>query len=194
MTSSTRSQTHFEEYFGPVERSLRALDSHGQNLPFDVAKFSRGVADDDVAISTLNLGLQPLKSWVDGRSIRMELFMLPARSDVAQLAPILERIAVAHYEDRRALLRGEIIGPGRPLVRRATVSAWLVTAPAYMPDSFDTFKSSDGQDVVIAWLVPITAGEADFAGRYGGAALENQLVEQNPVVAALCRTQLNLTS
>ena len=90
-----------------------------------------------------------------------------------------------------ALLRGDVIGPGEPLVEGAEVSALYVTAPCYFPVEFGGYSDQEGE-IVIAWLAPITTEEADYIIGHGWNAFEDVLADQDPELVDFGRSGVPL--
>lgn len=71
------------------------------------------------------------------------------------------------------------------------MAAFYVAMPAYFPDEFATCQSPDGP-IVIAWLVPISASEAQYVARSGWSAFEDRLVGQDPDLTDFTRKPMIL--
>ena len=88
----------------------------------------------------------------------------------------------------RALLRGEVIGPGTPVVAGSTLAAIYVTNPSPFDKSLTEFVSEQPA-TVFAYLVPITEAEAVLVRERGRRWFEEQLEQQNPDIWDLARTE-----
>ena len=91
----------------------------------------------------------------------------------------LRDVAGAVIRDHEALLRGDVVRLGSGLVDGSALNAVYVTMPVYLPDEFATFHGPT-DDVVVAWLVPISADERAFVNQHGWSRFEDVLVEQDP--------------
>jgi hypothetical protein len=161
-------------------------------MPFQVVRFAGGSDADSVGYATLGLSRYPLSSPTSGRAIQHELFMLAPESLSPDLVvSLLLQVGSAALRARRALLRGDVVGPAGPLVPGSALTALYVTMPVYFPDDFATFSGDDG-DVVVAWLVPISTQEADFVSRQGWDAFEDRLLEHDPDLVDFERSGLSL--
>ncbi|GAB3938473.1 hypothetical protein GCM10029976_053010 [Kribbella albertanoniae] len=162
-------------------------------MPFQIARFSGGSDAGSVGYATLGLSRYPLLSPTSGRTIRQELLMLvPAESVAAdRVASLLLQVGSMALARQRPLLRGNVIGPAGAIVPTSVLTALYVTMPVYFADEFATFAGADG-DVLVAWLVPITTGEADFIADRGWDAFEDQLVEQDPDLVDFHRSGIKL--
>ncbi|WP_407359100.1 suppressor of fused domain protein [Microbacterium sp. LTA6] len=182
---------HFERTLGPIHSGW-SVDPDGAEMPFQLVRFAGGSDAGSVAYATLGLSRQALSSPDPGRFIRQELLILaPDALKPDLVASLLLQVGSMVIGTRRALLRGNVIGPAGPLVPESDLTALYVTVPVYFPDEFATFEGDDG-DVVIAWLVPITTGEADFISRHGWDAFEDNLVDQDPDLVDFGRSEMKL--
>jgi hypothetical protein len=182
---------HFERYLGPIQEGW-AVDADGAQMPFQIVRFDHGSGPHTVSFATLGLGRYPLPSPSTGRAIRHELLMLaPERLARGPLPSLIQQIGTAAIAGRRALLRGDVIGPHGPVVAGSQMGAFYVAMPAYFPDDFATCECEEGS-VVIAWLVPISATEAEYVARRGWEAFEDRLVEQDPDLTDFGRQPMRL--
>ena len=94
-------------------------------------------------------------------------------------------------DSHEAFLRGDTISPRSRLSDGTALTEVYVTLPVYFPDSFATVRRLSG-DVVIAWLVPVTDGEAAFVERRGWDAFEDLLVRQDPDLVDFERSEVEL--
>lgn len=183
---------HFERTLGPIEYGW-SVDPDGAKMPFQIVRFTRGSAPESVSYSTLGLSRKALPSPNSQQLIRHELLMLAPESLAPDhIASILHQVGEMVIKRGRALLRGDVIGPAGALVFGATVTALYVTSPSYFPEDFAVFDAGEHGAVVIAWLVPITDCEADYASNHGWDAFEDKLVEQDPDVVDFHRPEMTL--
>lgn len=182
---------HFEHVLGPVHTGW-AVGPDGTEMPFQVVRFSGGSDANSVGFATLGLSKYPLSSPTSGRVIRQELLMLAPESVAPdRVVSLLLQVGSMALGGRRALLRGNVIGPAGSIVPKSDLTALYVTLPVYFPDEFATFAGPDG-DVVVAWLVPITTREADFISRRGWDSFEDQLAGQDPDLVNFQRSGMKL--
>lgn len=183
---------HIERVLGPVHTGW-SVDPDGAEMPFQVARFTGGSDADSVGYATLGLSRYPLSSPTSGRAIRQEFLMLAPAESLApdRVVSLLLQVGSMALAARRPLLRGNVIGPAGSIVPKSELSALYATMPAYFPDEFANFAGADG-DVVVAWLVPITSGEADFITRCGWDAFEDQLAAQDPDLVDFYRAAMKL--
>ncbi|MFB6720062.1 suppressor of fused domain protein [Kribbella sp. NPDC056345] len=182
---------HFERVLGPIHTGW-SLDPDGAAMPFQIVRFSGGSDADSVGYATLGLSRHLLLSPASGRAIRQELLILAPESLAAdRVVSLLFQVGSMAIARQRLLLRGNVIGPADSIVPTSALTALYVTMPVYFPDEFATFSGADG-DVVVAWLVPITTGEADFIADRGWDAFEDQLAEQDPDLVDFHRSGMKL--
>jgi hypothetical protein len=182
---------HFERVLGPIHTGW-SVDPDGAPMAFQIVRFTGGADTDSVGYSTLGLSRYPLSSPTSGRAIRQELFMLASDSlSPDRFVSLLLQVGSMALRGRRALLRGDVIGPAGAIVPESNLTALYVTMPVYFPDEFATFAGEDGE-VVIAWLVPISTREADFVSRRGWDAFEDKLVEQDLDLVDFARAGMSL--
>ena len=105
----------------------------------------------------------------------------------------LQRIVNTHLHSDHcggnALLRGEVIGPGSPVIAGSTLTAVYITNPSPFDNSLTKFVS-ESPATVFAYLVPITATEAALVREHGWRWFEDQLEEQNPDIWDLERSDV----
>lgn len=181
---------HLESTLGQIEAGWR-IGQSGQQTAFQVARFAAGPVGLDSearAFSTLGLSRHLLGNKNTDRTYRVELLAL-AQPDAPE-APIVSFLADVGEDMLRshgALLHGAVIGARGPLFPGSAMTALYVAPPVYFPDSFSNFD-----DIVIAWLIPITGGEASFVSSRGWREFEDRLVEQDPDLTNFWRPEVRL--
>ncbi len=70
------------------------------------------------------------------------------------------------------------------------MEALYVAIPVYFPDASQLYEPVEGDPIVLAWLVPVTATEARFAKEHGYDAFEDLLVEKDPDLRDLGRAAI----
>jgi hypothetical protein len=177
---------HLESYLGPMSGGW-SNNADGDNMPFQIAKFR---SDGRCFFTTLGLAHIHLHSAESGKGIHHELLVIVDESQEALFFPsILEQLAIMSIDSGHAFLRGQVVGPAGPIVPGSVMEAFYVAMPVYLPDSFATYSSGEG-DVVIAWLVPTSAAEAASVREAGWNAFEDRLVTDNPALDDLYRASL----
>jgi hypothetical protein len=59
----------------------------------------------------------------------------------------------------------------------------------YFPDDFAVYEH-DGAEIVVTWLVPISAGEVRYVREHGWRAFEDRLAESDPDLTNVFRAPL----
>lgn len=170
---------HLEAHIGSIDCGW-SVSADGDPMGFQVVKLS--VPDlRRVAYSTLGVSRIPLESKVSAKRIRQELMILaPEEFGDQNIPAVLQNIAAEAIGLERAYLRGEVIGPRGNLFDGLPFTAFYVTVPIYLPDSFQSFQDDSDRSVVIAWLVPIMDSEARFVATQGWEAFEELLEQRDP--------------
>jgi hypothetical protein len=182
---------HFEKGLGQIEVGW-SVDADGRRMPFQIVRFPQGSGPGTISFATLGLGRYPLTSPDPDIEIRHELLMLAPESLRDGVLPsLIQQVGEETIHSQRPLLRGDVIGPRGPLIPGSQMEALYVTLPVYFPDEFATCEEDD-HTIVIAWLVPISAGEAHYIVHHGWADFEDRLVEQDPDLTDFGRQPIRL--
>lgn len=164
---------HFEKHLGSIDSGWRAPG-------FTIARYSQQIFG---GIPYTTLGLSRHRLTMGGSTaniVRLELFMiLPGYVKKGAVAELLEWFGVNAIKHHSAPLAGDVITIPDKLMRGTNKRALYVTIPVYMPDSFAAYADDDG-DVVVAWLVPIAATEADYIAEQGWSSFEAMLAAKDP--------------
>jgi hypothetical protein len=185
---------HLEQYLGRIERGW-SKDADGRSVPFNVALFDGDPLDEAQALTTTGLSHTPLR-LNDGRRVRMEFVMLFSKAFGPRNLPgVLQQVGLEALSSDRAPVRGDVLGPRGVLVPSTRFEALYVSIPVWLPDGFHAFEPPEGgEPVVLVWLVPITAREAEYVRSHGWDAFEDRLVEQQPDLLDLDRDELEVCS
>jgi hypothetical protein len=183
---------HLEQTLGRIIEGW-ASDADGRKLPIQIALFPRGPAEGTRALATIGLSKHKLLMGDTGRTVRQELVIAFREEDGPRNLPgVMQQVAMAALDQGRAYLRGDVIGPRGPLFAGSSYEALYVAIPVYFPDSFHQFQPEAGDAIVLAWLVPITHGEAHLVQRRGWSFFEDQLEAQDPDLLAADRTGVDV--
>jgi hypothetical protein len=171
---------HIERYLGSIQHGWsRWLQS--DLMPFQVAECSGGVVNDAISFITLGLSNTELVSRVSSKLIRQELLMTFRSATRGIGVPsLLQQVGCEAMKHGTAFLRGDVIGPRDKLFANGCLEALYVTLPVYYPDAFSIFQKTNSTNIIIAWLVPISAMEADFVKRNGWSQFESVLEKKDP--------------
>ncbi len=157
---------HLEAHLGTIQGGWRTAPD-GVPLGFQVVELHGGVPL-TCAYATLGLGVHTGQELV---------LLVPDDADLdGWPAAVLIQVA-ADVLDRHAPLpwRGLVSYEGALLGSDKTTL--YVAQPTFADDAFAVCKEPFGT-VAIAWLVPVTAAEADHVRTHGAEAFEDLLVEQ----------------
>lgn len=180
---------HLERFLGPIEVGW-SCDPDGIEMPFKIVRFSYGSGPGTVSFCTLGLSRYGLRSTTSGREIRHEFLMvLPDSLRDGPAPSVLHQVGMDVLVSNRALLRGDVLGPQGPLFPGSSMEALYVGMPVYFPDEFASCREEEDA-VVIAWLIPISAREANYVARLGWDSFEDRLVEADPDLTDVYRRSL----
>lgn len=180
---------HCEKHLGPIVGGW-SRDAAGMRMPFQVALFERSPLPGARVLCTLGLSNVPLRVGDGTRVLRQELVAMFRQTDGPRNLPgILQQLGTEALERGAAFALGDVIGPRGPLHAGATVSAFYTALPVYLPNSFHVCRSTPAP-VVFAWMVPISAAEAEFARMRGRDAFESALELANPELLDTSRASI----
>lgn len=192
MVSITRSRirNHIRKTLGPISREWNER-TDGSALPFAIAQINDQPVLDAITLVTIGLSEWEL-CFPSGAPTRQELLFSCYSSFLdANVQGLLGAVALACVDEGRALARGAVEGPAGPLLPSTRLEALYASLPAYFSDRFAT-NNTTAPPSHFMWIVPITAGEAEFATHEGWSRFEDLLVRQNPDLLDLNRQQLVL--
>jgi hypothetical protein len=136
----------------------------------------RGVA---LTLATLGLSRYPLRSVSSGETIYHELLLFASRpAEPFNLPAVLAQIAHLTITRKRAILKGDILGSGGPLLNNSRMEGFFAALPLPLPPDLASVQDDDGRGIALVWLVPITAAEATWARTHGWQAFEKELDRQ----------------
>lgn len=170
---------HLERHLGPFHSGW-SESANGEPVSCQVVKFK--APDSQTAVfSTLGMSRDVLQSRVSVKEINQELILM-VYEDIGDrnIPAILQSLAAEAVGLGRAFLRGDVIGPRGTLFDGFPFTAFYVTLPVYLPDSFQTFHDDAGRNVVFAWLVPIMEDEVFYIRTNGWERFEDLLEQVNP--------------
>jgi hypothetical protein len=129
----------------------------------------RRIAPDDPAepwIYVTNGAAQAAAAGEDGAE-----YVLAAPADDSVLVEMLAALASVNADPEKRLGTGSVIALGRPWIAGAPAEHLLV-APPYPFGAGVELCELEERDVVLLWLLPITAAEARFVRAHGYDAFE----------------------
>ncbi|WNB76607.1 suppressor of fused domain protein [Methylomonas koyamae] len=167
---------HVESYLGEIDQGWNAPPESKNR--FSVARFRNQPVE---GMSTyVTLGLNHHILLMKKIEIRQELVFsvfesVPSDEIVSFLFRLIDLILSKH----EALLRGQVIGPGKPLFSESPMNAIYTSMPVIFEEGFNTFNGSSPPTILV-WLIPIFESEARYVQEYGWEAFEDILEKEDP--------------
>jgi len=168
---------HLEQHLGSIQYGWGERSESQASVSrarIQVARFDGVLLDEAVTYATIGLS-DIVKLMDDGREVRQELlFAAHARYPGSQIASFLLSFAEWVGKHEGALLRGQVIGPSTSLIPDVTANALYVSNPVIFPDGISSYTDTN-PPTVIAWLIPLVAGEAERVRNEGWRKFEDTL-------------------
>lgn len=176
---------HVESTVGRIDSGWRASESESG---ISVARIRDQPYDGVSTYVTLGLNRHVLR--MNAREVRQE-FIVTADDHVdgRPIASFLQTFAEFVAGKRRALLRGEVVGPSDPVVPGSEMKAIYAALPVLHSDALRTFDGTSPPTVFV-WIVPIHSDEAECVRRHGWDAFEDRLVEADPDLCDFARSSV----
>ena len=169
---------HLECHLGNIERGWR---DDAARSGIQIVSFANQPEIGVTTFATFGLSQSVLK-LNEARTIRQELITsVSATTSPDAVAGFLLSVAENLQKDQQALLRGEVLGPGKPVVSGATLNAVYVANPSPFNPSLTEFQSAPPA-TVFAYLIPISSQEASLIRSHGWRWFEAELENQDPDV------------
>jgi hypothetical protein len=186
--SVTGLSEHIEKYLGVIDWGWSFKDEVGG---VQVVKVLNCPVPSVTAYSTLGMSWTELP-MINGRLVRQELIFAAYETYTpSQIASFLLTLSSYVLSMRRALLRGNVVGPHQPLIPGVGVTSVYCTMPMMFDAKLSTFSASDPATVFV-WLVPITRAESEFIRLKGWNKFEDILEKEQPDVWNLDRASVNV--
>lgn len=174
---------HLEEHLGEINRGWKDNDSH---FPISVVSFEKQPFEGVTTYVTLGLSEYALPMTVD-EEIRQELlFSAYEIYNSEQIASFLLTFAEYILFRKQALLRGDVIGPSKPIIFGTLLNSVYSTIPAVFEEDL-TVYSEMTPPVVLTWIIPIHEEEANYARLNGWNRFEDILEEKDTDIWNLTR-------
>lgn len=190
-----KGEDRMKEFINFLEQHLGEIaygwdqDENGDKLPFQVLKFNNGPSPGTCTFTTLGLSDHGF-TLNDEKVVYQELvFIAYAQLGNQNIPGILMQVGKSLLYQHQALLSGEVIGPYDDLLDQTNMQALYVTSPVYFTESFHYYKGKK-KTIVMAWLIPVTAGEAHFVIREGWNSFEDLLEQKDPDLVDFTRKSL----
>ncbi|MBZ4422107.1 suppressor of fused domain protein [Myxococcus sp. RHST-1-4] len=178
--------THLESILGSIERGCSA-----SGAPTGVQGCRFRDQPDTSATTYATLGLSHHVLRLKGaREVRQELLLSVQASQARdELAGTLFEVATRMLQDHRALLRGEVVHLGGPILHGTEATALYASSPVLFPESLATFSSTTPPTVFV-WLFPVLPSEVRFIVAHGWSAFEGLLERNAPDLLDLHRAPI----
>jgi hypothetical protein len=176
---------HLEQFLGPIQGGW-SPDATG--VPFQVVWFRPPAFEGVVAYTTLGLSGHLLHG--PSRDARQEL-VLAVRGEFQspQMASAVAELGAMVLDRHRPILRGEILPPRDPIFPGTSPTTFYAAPPVFLPDEFGEFPGSDPA-TVLAWMVPVSTGEAELVASHGWPWFEQRLADDQPDLFDLRRSEI----
>lgn len=159
---------HLEQHLGTI------AEGWGDRGGIQVVRFPDTPEPGVDTYSTLGLSETALP-MSGGRAVRQELLVtVYASYDRTAVASFLLSFAEYIASQKRALLRGDVVGPSIPVIPGVRANAVYASMPVFFPDEFSTFRGSDPATVMV-WLLPLPPVDAELVKSQGWDAFEDRL-------------------
>jgi len=161
---------HVEKYLGKIESGYKLSD---RQFDVSVSKFRDQPFEGIITYSTI--GLSKYELFNNGKKYELELLLSVNESFNDQdISSFLLSFSEHLLKHRKALLRGEIVGPHDKLISETEMNGIYCSIPVFFEDDFVTFESK-----VFVWLIPLYENELRFIEENGWDKFETVL-EDNP--------------
>jgi hypothetical protein len=174
---------HIETALGPIEEGWELTESPSR---IRVASFRQQPFEGAITYVTIGLSENVLPMTA-GRDVRQEL-VFSAHESFSRGAISSFLLTFADYilSKRRALLRGDVVGPGEPIIPGVSLDAVYSALPVIFQEGFATYDAT-APPTVFVWLIPLHEREADFVKKNGWNRFEDMLAEKDPDLLDLNR-------
>jgi Suppressor of fused protein (SUFU) len=181
---------HLESRFGKIVRGWSRTGER-EIWPFQVVEMS-GDFLNVCTFTTIGLSNYGLQSPVSSKVINQEIFFqYRCQFNFNNSASVLHTIGMSVLENKRPLLRGDIIDQFDGIIFEGTLfEAFYTTVPAYYPPEFGSCPLPSSESAVICWLIPITNRERLFIKNNGWRAFEELIERKDPDFFDLGRADL----
>ena len=161
---------HVEKYIGTISHGSKS-DS-GSQYKLNIAAIPSSPNRDLKTYITLGLS----KHDLNYKSRFEILFVCSLKYDENQIFPFLRWLAETIIENKKILLRGQVIYLPRSIVDSTKMDALYVSAPFYFDDDFQVCYG-EHYNIVFPLLVPLYKQEAELVEKKGWNAFEQFLLD-----------------
>ncbi|HFC8523346.1 TPA: suppressor of fused domain protein [Neisseria subflava] len=161
---------HIEKYIGTISHGSKS-DS-GNRYKLNIAAIPSSSNRNLKTYITLGLS----KYNLNYKSRFEILFVCSLKYDENQIFPFLRWLAETIIENKKILLRGQVIYLPRSIVDSTKMDALYVSAPFYFDDDFQVCYG-EHYNIVFPLLVPLYKQEAELVEKKGWNAFEQFLLD-----------------
>ena len=137
---------------------------------------------------TLGLSDFPLRSAVSDKIIRQELLIaVPESVGERNIPALLQQLGSNALKRGSAYLAGEVIERGNRVFPGKSFYGFYTAIPVILPEEFRGYRFDDGDEMVFAWMAPITTLEAAYVRSKGWSKFEQLLEARNADLVDLDR-------
>ena len=177
---------HIEKHLGKIDKGWKL--KHKQS-PIQVVRFIDQPFEGMTTYMSLGLSKHPL-NLKQGKDIHQELiFSAHEKYPSEQIASFLVTFAEYLLSRKKALLRGDVVGPSTPLIPGVPVNSVYSSIPVFFDDSFYVYKGHQ-LPTVFVWLIPLLEDECKFIKQDGWNSFEDMLESKNPDLLDLDRSSI----
>jgi hypothetical protein len=168
---------HLERHLGTLDAGWKEREADGNAIR--VVAFPDQPYDGVDTLATLGLSRSPLP-MPGNRQVRQELlFIADHRYPRQQVASFLLTFAEHVQRQGRALLRGDVVGPGPPLIPGVGANAVYAAIPVLHDEGLATFSGTEPPTVFV-WAMPLRPEEAGLVKGRGWEHFEDLLERHEP--------------
>ncbi|MBC5765648.1 suppressor of fused domain protein [Ramlibacter albus] len=173
---------HIEDHIGPISQGWSDESRvHGIQVVEIADRPCSGVN----TLGTIGLSHHPL-STPSSKRIRQELLLSAERRfDDRELAKLLLYVAEERLSKGNALLRGQVVPLGAPVISGSKLTEVFVTNPSPFEEALVEFSSVP--PLVFAYLIPVSPSEAMMVRSKGWRWFEEYLQVEDPNIWDLHR-------
>ncbi|MBC8733041.1 suppressor of fused domain protein [Paraburkholderia sp. UCT2] len=178
---------HLETNLGLIAEGWKDDSATGDVL--QVVRFADQPCKGASTFSTI--GLSESKVLLSkGKYCRQEFIFAAWDSyPAAHVASFLLTFATYVRDQKRPLLRGDVVGPSVPLIPGVAADSIYATSPVIFPEPLVCYDG-DAIPTVIVWLVPLIEAECLFVKEHGWNRFEDALENANPDLFDLSRLSI----
>lgn len=163
---------HLEKHLGEIKRGWSTPEE--SKYKYSVAEFHNWTETNIRTYSTLGVSNHILE-MPQMRSVRQEFLMCASQLDLAdEVSGFLLRFSDMVLSKHKAILSGEVIGPGKPILSGTSMCGIYATNPAIYPEGLHIYDKMS-PNVVVTWLIPVYLNEIEYINTHSSHAFESIL-------------------